>query len=35
MQTPRLVVQWCDRELEARRLDFAIAANLKELGYAG
>jgi type I restriction enzyme M protein len=29
----RLVAQWHEQKAEAARLDAAIAANLKELGY--
>jgi type I restriction enzyme M protein len=31
----RLVAQLREQQAEARRLDAAIAANLKELGYGG
>jgi hypothetical protein len=33
MKTPRLVAQWCGQQAKARRLDAAIEANLKGLGY--
>ncbi len=31
----RLAMQWCEQQAEAAKLDAAIAANLKELGYGG
>lgn len=35
MKMPRLVAQWCERQLEVRRLDITIEASLKEMGYGG